>query len=52
MKKSRGRVSNFSNFIGSKETLLIAWDELNKTYRKSSFDHQCRNFSPKVSNLD
>ncbi|GAB7011484.1 NAD(P)/FAD-dependent oxidoreductase [Halorubrum trueperi] len=43
---------NFLNFIGSKDTLLLAWDELNKTYRKSSFLRRCQKLIPEIKSGD
>jgi len=43
---------NFWNFIGSKETLTLAWDELNKTYRKKPFLQRCQKLIPEVSSSD
>lgn len=39
----------FWNFIGSADTLRIAWTELNKTYRKRSFLNHCQRLVPDIS---
>jgi len=43
---------NFRKFIGSKDKLRIAWDELNKTYRKKEFLARCRKLISEVSGED
>jgi len=40
--------SRFWKFIGSKDTLRIAWTELNKTYRKKNFLDHCRKLMPDI----
>lgn len=44
--------SRFWKFIGSKDTLRIAWTELNKTYRKRNFLDHCRNLMPDIQPSD
>lgn len=44
--------TNFLNFICSRQTLSLAWDELNKTYRKSSFLKRCRKLIPEIESDD
>jgi L-2-hydroxyglutarate oxidase LhgO len=38
----------FWKFIGSKDTLKIAWTELNKTYRKRNFLQHCQRLMPDI----
>jgi L-2-hydroxyglutarate oxidase LhgO len=44
--------SRFWKFIGSKDTLRIAWSELNKTYRKRNFLKHCRRLMPDIDSDD
>lgn len=44
--------ARFWKFIGSKDTLRIAWTELNKTYRKRNFLQHCRNLMPDIEPSD
>lgn len=44
--------SRFWKFIGSTDTLKIAWTELNKTYRKGSFLKHCQRLMPDISSSD
>lgn len=44
--------ARFWKFIGSKDTLRIAWTELNKTYRKNNFLQHCRNLMPDLESSD
>lgn len=41
--------ARFWKFIGSKDTLRIAWTELNKTYRKRTFLKHCRRLMPDIT---
>ncbi|WP_255152214.1 NAD(P)/FAD-dependent oxidoreductase [Halorarius halobius] len=43
---------SFWNFIGSKETMKLAWNELNKTYRKKEFLQHCRKLIPDIQSED
>lgn len=40
--------ARFWKFIGSTDTLRIAWTELNKTYRKRNFLEHCRKLMPDI----
>ncbi|MFB6108391.1 MAG: NAD(P)/FAD-dependent oxidoreductase [Haloplanus sp.] len=42
----------FWKFIGSRDTLRIAWTELNKTYRKHDFLKHCRRLMPDIEASD
>jgi L-2-hydroxyglutarate oxidase len=44
--------SNFLNFIGSRQSIRIAFEELNKTYRKSYFLDRCQKLVPEVRSVD
>jgi L-2-hydroxyglutarate oxidase LhgO len=44
--------ARFWKFIGSKDTLRIAWTELNKTYRKRDFLQHCRKLMPDIEPSD
>jgi L-2-hydroxyglutarate oxidase len=44
--------ARFWKFIGSKDTLQIAWTELNKTYRKRNFLQHCRKLMPDIKPAD
>jgi len=44
--------ANFWRFIGSTDTLRIAWRELNKTYRKEVFLEHCRKLVPNLGEHD
>jgi len=44
--------SNFRKFIGNGETLKLAWDELNKTYRKKTFLERCQKLIPSLQSDD
>jgi len=44
--------ARFWKFIGSKDTLQIAWTELNKTYRKRNFLKHCRRLMPDIEPSD
>jgi len=44
--------SRFWKFIASKDTMKIAWTELNKTYRKRAFLEHCRRLLPEISGSD
>jgi L-2-hydroxyglutarate oxidase LhgO len=44
--------TRFWKFIGSKDTLRIAWSELNKTYRKRTFLEHCRKLMPDIVPAD
>jgi len=44
--------SRFWKFIGSKDTIQIAWTELNKTYRKRSFLQHCSKLMPNIKASD
>ncbi|WP_255152259.1 L-2-hydroxyglutarate oxidase [Halorarius halobius] len=44
--------SNFWRFIGSPDTMRIAWRELNKTYRKDVFLKHCRKLVPTLEDAD
>jgi L-2-hydroxyglutarate oxidase LhgO len=46
------RSKRFWKFIGSKDTLRIAWTELNKTYRKRNFLTHCRRLMPDIESDD
>ena len=43
---------NFWRFIGSLDTMRIAWRELNKTYRKNVFLEHCRKLVPDLNDAD
>jgi L-2-hydroxyglutarate oxidase len=43
---------NFWSFIGSAETIRLAWNELNKTYRKTEFLKHCRRLIPDLEPSD
>jgi L-2-hydroxyglutarate oxidase len=44
--------SNFWRFIGSLDTMRIAWRELNKTYRKEIFLDHCQKLCPSIRESD
>ncbi|OYR85450.1 hypothetical protein DJ84_02645 [Halorubrum ezzemoulense] len=44
--------SNFWRFIGSADTIRIAWRELNKTYRKKTFLDHCQKLLPGLTASD
>lgn len=44
--------TNFWNFIGSGETVRLAWNELNKTYRKAEFLKHCQRLIPDLQRAD
>ncbi|WP_435181295.1 L-2-hydroxyglutarate oxidase [Halorussus sp. AFM4] len=44
--------SNFWRFIGSPDTMRIAWRELNKTYRKEVFLDHCKKLVPEIDESD
>lgn len=46
------RSPRFWKFIGSKDTLRIAWTELNKTYRKRNFLEHCQKLMPSIELSD
>lgn len=43
---------NFWKFVGSTDTMKIAWEELNKTYRKETFLEHCKHLVPGVRSSD
>jgi L-2-hydroxyglutarate oxidase len=44
--------SNFRKFIGNSQNLRLAWDELNKTYRKKTFLNRCQKLIPSLQRDD
>jgi len=44
--------ARFWKFVGSKDTLRIAWRELNKTYRKRNFLQHCQKLMPDIDASD
>ena len=44
--------SNFWRFLGSTDTIRIAWRELNKTYRKEVFLNYCKDLVPTLDRSD